>query len=355
MTANMDTPFQRNAWYAVAEAAEATRAPLRRLALNEPLAIFRTQAGAAVVLEDRCRHRLAPLSAGRLIGDTIECPYHGLRYDAAGRCTHVPGQSDIPARARVKSYAVIERYGLVWAWMNDREDADPAKMPDWRWAEDDDWASIQGRFHINCNYMLSVDNLMDLSHVGYVHRTTIGSSRDAEHARVDTFAERSRVTVRRWVQRQKPPPSFRKKLGSDAPVDRWQLIEFQPPCYVRTFKGMGKDICGTPEYVFDSVDTDPPRTALVVSRGNTCITPETGRSCHYFTVHCHYRENDSANLEFIWGQTVETLNQDVDILERTQENIDLDPAARMVFIDVDKGVGRARLLARLTAKAEAGD
>ena len=71
-------------------------------------------------------------------------------------------------------------------------------------------------------------------------------------------------------------------------------------------------------------------------------------------MHCHYRECDRANLEFIWGQTVETLHQDVDILERTQENIDLDPAARMVFIDVDKGVGRARLLARLAVKAEIG-
>lgn len=352
MRHNQDQGFQYNAWYAIADASEVSREPFRRIVLNLPVVMFRTENGEAVALEDRCCHRLAPLSPGQLIGDTIECPYHGLRFDKTGVCTHVPGQIDIPSRARVRSFPLMERYGLIWGWMGDPDKADSARLPDWRWAEDDEWTATRGVFHIKCHYMLSVDNLMDLSHVGYVHKTTIGSTSDGEHAKVDTISGPERVTVRRWLEKQKPPPSYAKKLGSEAPVDRWQVMEFQPPCYLRSFKGMGTDVCGTPDYDFDSADAEPPQTALIMSRGNTCITPETDRSCHYFTVHCQYRQTDEKMLAFIWEQTVETLNQDVEILELTQQNMELDPEARMVFIHVDEGVEKARQLVRMAIKAE---
>ncbi len=345
--------YQRNAWYAAAEAAEITDTPMRRLLLNEPVVLFRIEGGDAVALEDRCCHRLSPLSPGQVLGDTIECPYHGLRFDRNGACVFVPGQDRIPPRARVRAYPLVMRYGLAWIWMGEPDLADPARIPDWRWAEDDEWTSVSGAFRIECNYLLSVDNLMDLSHIGYVHKTTIGSASDGEAAEVDTLADRTRVTVRRWVANQPPSPTYRKKLGSSDPVDRWQLVEFQPPCYVRTFKGLGRNVRGTAGYDFTSAESDPPEGALAVSRGNTCVTPETDRSCHYFTVHCHHRLTDKAALDMIWQQTVETLEQDIEILKLTQENMETDPDARMVFIHVDEGVEKARQLARLAARDEA--
>ena len=353
MTVHKPPPLQRSAWYAAAESAEVTRKPFRRIILDEPLVLFRTEDGDPVGLEDICCHRLAPLSPGQLIGDTIECPYHGLRFDAEGKCTHIPGSESIPARARVRKYPLLERYGFVWTWPGDPDLADPALVPDWRWAEDPDWSSMAGSFRIGCNFMLSVDNLMDLSHIGYVHKTTIGTASDGERAEIDTIASPDRITVRRWLEKQPPPPSYRKSLGRNAPVDRWQIIEFRPPCYVRTFKGFGENARGRPGYDFDSAESDPPEGALAVSRGNTCVTPETENSCHYFTVHCHYRRFDKDGLKSIWDSTVETLEQDIEILELTQKNIELASGSSMVYIPVDEGVEKARQIARMSARTAA--
>ncbi len=351
MTIHKSIPHQRNAWYAVAMAEEVTRTPLRRVILGEPLVLYRAEDGTAVALEDRCCHRLAPLSPGKLVGDCIECPYHGLRFDPDGTCTFIPGQLDIPARARVQAYPLVERYGLIWAWMGDAA-AELARLPDWRWAESADWAVRGGYFHIKCHYALSVDNLMDLSHIAYVHSGTIGSASDAEKAVIDTLSEPGRVTVRRWVENQPPSPGFQKRFGPD-PIDRWQLIEFQPPCYIRTFKGLGKGIYGTAGFDFTSAESDPPEGALSVSRGNTCITPETDGTCHYFTVHCHHGPVPDEEADQAWALAAEALAEDVLILEQTQENMELDPAKRMVFIHFDEGVEKARQAMRMAVKEEA--
>lgn len=347
-------PLQREAWYAAALAEEVGPTPLGRTILGLPLVLYRVPDGRAVALEDRCCHRAAPLSPGKLIGATIECPYHGLRFAADGRCTHVPGQEEIPRRARVRAYPVVERYGLVWLWPGEADAADPARLPDWRWAEDEAWTSMSGYLPMGCHYMLAVDNLMDLSHIGYVHATTIGSAADGEDAIVDTLTTDEAVTVRRWVANRPPSPTFAKAIGSDAPIDRWQLIEFRPPSYVRTFKGVGRNIHGAPGFNFTSADDEAPEGAISVSRGNTCITPATEESCHYLTVHCHHQLRDRAKLDHLWQQTLETLRQDVEILELTQRNMTLMPDAPMVYINVDEGVEKARQSARRAARAEAG-
>ncbi|MEM7693553.1 MAG: aromatic ring-hydroxylating dioxygenase subunit alpha [Pseudomonadota bacterium] len=343
-------PLQKNAWYAAALCDEISDRPLAREILGRALVFYRLPDGRAVAMEDRCPHRLAPLSPGKLIGDAIECPYHGLRFGPDGMCTFVPGQARIPARARVATFPVVERYGLLWVWPGEGA-ADPSKLPDWRWAEDPEWTSLRGHFPIACHYMLSVDNLMDLSHIGYVHASTIGSAADAENAVVDTLTEGTTVTVRRWVENVAPSPTFAKALGSDAPIDRWQIIEFQPPAYIRTFKGLGRGIFGAPGFDFRSAEADAPAAALSVSRGNTCITPATETSCHYFTVHCHFRQTDEDKLAHLWQQTVETLEQDVEILEQTQKNVSRDPDASLVTIHVDEGVEKARQAARMAARA----
>ena len=199
--------------------------------------------------------------------------------------------------------------------------------------------------------MLSVDNLMDLSHIGYVHKTTIGTVSDGERAEVETITNSDGVTVRRWLEKQPPPPAYQKSLGRNTPVDRWQIIEFLAPCYVRTFKGFGVNVRGKPGYDFESADSDPPEGALAISRGNTCVTPETESSCHYFTVHCHYRRFDKDALRSIWASTVETLEQDIEILELTQKNMELASNTSMVYIHVDEGVEKARQIARISAKS----
>ena len=93
--------FVRNQWYIAAFRRDVSTIPTRRVMLGEPVVLYRTPNGAAVALEDRCVHREAPLSMGTVLpSGALQCLYHGMQFDQAGVCVHIPEQSSIPARAR---------------------------------------------------------------------------------------------------------------------------------------------------------------------------------------------------------------------------------------------------------------
>src|SRR5262249_26936516 len=218
--------FLRNYWYVVASDHEIGRQPLRRIILGEPIVLFRLQDGAPVAFEDRCAHRHLPLSMGKLIGDTLQCHYHGLRYDKTGACVRVPGQDMIPRSAKVKSYPVVERYRWLWIWMGDPALADPDKITDFHWFDDPDWGA-QGRYlHVQGNLPLIVDNLLDLTHLVFVQETTIGNSALVDNAAVKVARAGDHVRVTRWILDSPAPPPFVKAAGFTANVDRWQIINF---------------------------------------------------------------------------------------------------------------------------------
>src|SRR5258708_1540613 len=133
--------FLRNYWSVAAYDHEIGRRPLGRIILGEPIVFYRLEAGTPVALEDRCAHRHLPLSMGTLVGDVLQCHYHGLRYDKTGTCVRVPGQDTIPRSARVKSYPVVERYHWLWLWIGDPALADPHKIPDFHWFDDANWVA----------------------------------------------------------------------------------------------------------------------------------------------------------------------------------------------------------------------
>ena len=105
--------FLRNFWYVAAYDHEVARKPFGRKVLGEPIVFFRKQDGTPVALEDRCVHRHLPLSMGKVVGDHLQCHYHGLRYDCTGKCVKVPGQNAIPPSARIKAYPVEELGALL--------------------------------------------------------------------------------------------------------------------------------------------------------------------------------------------------------------------------------------------------
>ena len=133
--------FLRNYWYVAAYDHEIARKPLGRIILGEPVVLYRLEDGTPIALEDRCAHRHLPLSMGKLVGDTLQCHYHGLRYDKTGTCVRVPGQDMIPRSAKVKSYPVVERYHWLWIWMGDPALADPDKITDFHWFDDPNWGA----------------------------------------------------------------------------------------------------------------------------------------------------------------------------------------------------------------------
>ena len=157
--------FVKNAWYVAAWETEIGDGPLARTILGEPVVMFGTPDGV-VVLEDRCCHRSLPLSMGQVVGDRIQCGYHGLEFDQSGSCVKIPGQNQIPSGASVKSYPLVERWNWVWIWMGDPALADESMIPNWWWFEHPDWELVKGKYlKLDCNYELITDNLLDLSHL----------------------------------------------------------------------------------------------------------------------------------------------------------------------------------------------
>jgi len=140
--------FLKNFWYVAASDHEVARKPFGRMILGEPIVLFRKEDGTPVALEDRCVHRHLPLSMGKLVGDHLQCHYHGLRYDCTGRCVRVPGQNTIPPSAQVKSYPVVERYRWLWIWMGDPALADPDKITDFHWLDDPNWGAKSCYLHV---------------------------------------------------------------------------------------------------------------------------------------------------------------------------------------------------------------
>jgi nitrite reductase/ring-hydroxylating ferredoxin subunit len=186
----------RNAWYIGAWADELRDKPLARRICGDPVVLFRDSSGKAAALADRCCHRAAPLHLGSLVEAGIQCGYHGLVFDATGRCVTIPGQKLIPQDAQVRSYPTIEKDHLVWLWMGDLMLADPTKIVDFPYHNDPaHWPNKHAVYPIKGNYMLMVDNLMDLTHLGYLHARTVGGNPSARRSRHENAADPDRPQV----------------------------------------------------------------------------------------------------------------------------------------------------------------
>lgn len=162
--------FLKNTWYVAAHAQELDEAFVTRKICNEEILLFRSESGAVAALEDRCPHRFVPLSMGKRIGDSIQCGYHGLRFGADGSCVDAPNDDEAQRnRICVRSYAVVERESLIWLWLGVPEKATPETIPSFSFFADPRFACTRGYSHIKGNYQLIVDNLLDLSHIHYLH------------------------------------------------------------------------------------------------------------------------------------------------------------------------------------------
>ncbi len=167
--------YLRNAWYVAEIAARIGERFTAVRILGEPIVLFRSKVGTVVALEDACLHRKLPLSMGRLIDDTVECGYHGMTFDTSGRCLRVPGNQPIPDRATVRSYPVAERYGFVWIWMGRAALADPGTILQIEHYEDSTWGRTEpDSMIVACNYLYITDNLLDPTHVAWVHPSSFG-------------------------------------------------------------------------------------------------------------------------------------------------------------------------------------
>ena len=186
--------YVRNAWYVASwEQDLDASAPAAVSILGEPIVLWRAE-GRLVAFEDRCVHRLAPLSLGRCEGARLRCMYHGLLYDADGTVIEIPGQDIVPARARVRTYPAILKHSWAWVWMGDPALADEALIPPAFGFDDPDYILGRGCLDYAAEARLINDNLLDFSHLSYVHADSFGG-RAEQFASLYCLANSRRLPV----------------------------------------------------------------------------------------------------------------------------------------------------------------
>jgi phenylpropionate dioxygenase-like ring-hydroxylating dioxygenase large terminal subunit len=304
--------FLRNGWYAAIWSKDLSEHPVARTFLGEKVVLFRNGSGQVAALEDCCCHRAAPLSKGELTGDYLMCGYHGLKFDVHGQCVEVPGQSLVPRGARVRSYPLREKWNVAWIWMGDPAKADESKIPDLPWLTDPGWTATPGYIHLKSNYQFLIDNLLDLTHVAYVHKKTI--SGDPREATVPTKTERlpDGVRVGRWMIDFVPPPLFAKAGNFTGNVDRWQFVTWTPPSTVYLDVGCAKTGTGAPQ---------GDRSQGISIWSTHLVTPETEDSSHYmFSFARNFAVGDEAMSKLLYEGSKATFLEDAEMLEAVQKN-----------------------------------
>jgi phenylpropionate dioxygenase-like ring-hydroxylating dioxygenase large terminal subunit len=325
----------RNAWYIGAWADELGDKPLARRICGEPVVLFRDGSGRAAALVDRCCHRAAPLHLGSLVEAGIQCGYHGLIFDATGRCVAIPGQKLIPQDAQVRSYPTVERDHLVWLWMGDPSLADPANIVDFPYHNDAArWPNKHAVYPIKGNYMLMVDNLMDLTHLGYLHARTVGGNANA-HVEADMKTMRTPTGLKftRWMRNSPPPPSYVKAAGFQGRIDRCQEFEFVAPNTILQWTGATD--AGT-------ATDNPQRDFRFQFRLFHGLTPETETSCFYFWSAANgYRQNDPEATEQLYREIAPTFLEDKEMVEAQQRR--LDELGEQGLVDIASDANRMHM------------
>jgi phenylpropionate dioxygenase-like ring-hydroxylating dioxygenase large terminal subunit len=336
--------FLVNCWYVAGWSAEFSPGDLlSRRILNQAIVLFRTQDGIIGALEDRCYHRAVPLSIGRVDGNIIRCSYHGMEYDVAGRCVKIPSQDAIPQSAKVRRYPSHEQDALIWIWMGDQDAADIGAIPRQTQHNDPKWGWKSDHYHVDGNWQLLIDNLMDLSHLPYIHPHTIGGDPETHfRAAMNTRRTEKSVSVQRHMPNSMPPPTYVAAKGFTGQIDRWQEIEFQP-VVLRIHTG-GCD-AGTGAY-------DGKREHGFSMLGFHAITPESEHTTHYFWSIATNILKDGV-LDLVFEQTGYTFCEDQEVLEVQQRRIDDEPLRPLLDIKSDAGGNHVRRWLKELIYAEA--
>jgi phenylpropionate dioxygenase-like ring-hydroxylating dioxygenase large terminal subunit len=333
----------KNCWYVAAFGKDLHAGEtLARRICDKPVVLFRADEGRAVALEDRCSHRAMPLSAGgKCLGKTIQCPYHGIEFNEHGVCVKVPGQTSTPPAANIRAYPVVERDGLIWLWPGAPEKADESLIVSYEIHNDPEWVWDSLVFEFDAEHDLVVDNLMDMSHITFVHDAVINGDPDA-HTNAEMTVERTNrgVQVIRHMPDTEPPPQYRMGGVLKGRIDRWQEFEFIPGM-TRFWTG-GMDV-GTGAF-------EGRRIGGVQLRHLHAITPKGPHSCYYHMSLARNFKIDDPELtaKLMEGVRITIDVEDRPVIEAQQASILEEPDRPFVDIRADAGgLQVRRLLKRL--------
>jgi vanillate O-demethylase monooxygenase subunit len=332
----MSKPFLRNAWYVAAWSYEVEKTLFERTIIGQSVLIFRKLDGTAVAINNTCPHRFAPLHRGKLLGEIVECPYHGLQFNAEGQCVHNPhGNGKTPKRMCSKAYPLVELHDMLWIWMGDPNLADPATIPDFSCQSDDRFPTVGGVIEMHANYELISDNLMDLTHVEFTHEGILGS--DAiKHGEHEITQNGTTLYSNRWCPDGLAPPAWDVMFGNyGKPVDHWLYMRWDAPCH------MLLDVGVTP--------VGKPREDGIWMYGTDILTPKNDTSTYYFWGSSRSYGHGDAEADRQWEEAITFAfgQQDKPLLEAQQHMLGLQGATDIdgvdaVLLPTDAGPTRAR-------------
>lgn len=324
--------FLKNAWYVAAWSKDLAREPVARRYLNEPVVLYRKENGEPVALVDRCPHRFAPLSSGKLIGDVVQCGYHGLRFNSEGQCVHNPhGDHKIPNACKVRAYPVVDKHSLLWIWMGDAERADPALIPNVSFLADPNRSTLIGGMIMKAHYELLMDNLMDLSHGQFVHASFM---KDAEFVKgTNTVVQDGNaVSSNQWVPSGKVHGMYGSNDDPDALYDQWWDIRWDPPGVLVLNSGITR--------------AGAAREEGRINLSGHLVTPETESTTHYFYSNSRDWDVDNKELDerIRHWQHVGFHEQDHPMIESVHKNMENKDllAMKPILLAPDAGAIRMR-------------
>jgi vanillate O-demethylase monooxygenase subunit len=312
--ADRDTPFVFNCWYVAGFSHEFRRELFPRTILGKALVFYRTQDGKPAALSDRCVHRSFPLSRSKLDGDTVVCGYHGLRFDRHGDCIEVPAQQgSCPAGIGVRSYPLCEQGPLVWIWMGDGEpDTD---LPAGEWIGDPNWPASQQYYHLPASYVALHENLLDLTHLSFLHAGTFGTPDFAcAPYELELDEENGNFKLIRTVKPTRLPPVWAQPLGlTGVDAVRQTTSEFVAPS-THLVHGHFHALAD---------EGDPLDTRIITAH---LPTPETATSTHYFIHHGrNFAIEDDAVTDFMQQQLTAAFTEDVEGLTELEKLVGATP------------------------------
>jgi vanillate O-demethylase monooxygenase subunit len=346
----------RDCWYVIAWDHEIP-APddgrlFSRVVLEEPILVYRTAAGALVAMEDRCCHRQAPLSVGRREGDCIRCGYHGLKFEPSGRCIEIPGLDEVPPKACVRTYPVAEKNGWVFVWPGEPSRADTRLLPDNFSCRSPQWRNKPGYLHYDTPYLLICDNLLDFSHLSFVHERTLGGSTRIAQARPQIEPvpgptpewPQIGIKVSRHIPDVPAPPFYQRFRHFDTNLDRWFVYDFLLPGTLLMHSG-GRPTGAAPDAPGPSVRLHSCQT----------LTPETATSTHYFFQQSHpVGEGDERVTDSIFDSLVGAFNEDRDMITAQHRNLLRGAGRPMLPLAMDAALLQFRRLLEARLALERG-
>lgn len=327
--------YLRNCWYAAAFSGELENGPLARRLLDEGVCLFRTETGVAKAITDRCPHRFAPLARGKVVGETLQCGYHGLAFDGNGRCVHNPhGEGIIPPEAHMRGWPVAERYGVVWIWMGDPERADASLLPNLDMLERPDrFEYVPIYMHSEGNYKLILDNLLDLSHVEYLHPYLVDfENRGSNSHEVKVSGENVTSTFYHYGTGLS---GIYEMTWPDAvpEIDSISAITWVPPSVC--IGDMRARPAGSGEWA------DSSRLLNI-----HLFTPETARSTHYFWIGGFNIQRSTPEFVEQYREMSRSIftNEDLSMIADVEQNMGTDNllSLRPAVLTVDTAALRAR-------------